>query len=85
MASSDAMLGRFGTTDEDVKPEINLKNEITHVVMSFCLFVHDRALVTSVRSTDFVDIIMVAENNDGEKNGGRRPRISALQTPKTRV
>lgn len=48
MSNSAAMLGRFGTTDEDVRPEMNLKNETTHVVMSFCLLGQERALVISV-------------------------------------
>lgn len=47
MSSSDAMLGRFGTTDDDVKPEMNLKKAMTHVVTSFFLCGHSRALVIS--------------------------------------
>lgn len=50
--SSAAMLGRFGTTDDEVKPEMNLKKDTTHVVMSFCLLDQRRALVISVRTAE---------------------------------
>lgn len=59
MSSSAAMLGRFGTTDEDVRPEMNLKNEITQVVTSFCLAGQSRALVTSGRKSKVLAIVAV--------------------------
>lgn len=58
MSSSAAMLGRFGTTDDEVKPEMNLKNETTHVVMSFCLLDQRRALVISVRNAESMAVTL---------------------------
>lgn len=54
ISSSAAMLGRFGTTDEEVKPEINLKNDTTQVVTSFCLLDQDRALVISLWTAESI-------------------------------
>lgn len=56
------MLGRFGTTDDDVRPEMNLKNEITHVVTSFCLHDQDRALVISVRIAGSIAMLLLGSS-----------------------
>lgn len=58
MSNSAAILGRFGTTDEEVKPEMNLKNETTHVVMSFCLLGQERALVISGRTAESMAVTL---------------------------
>ena len=54
--NSSAMLERFGTSEEAVKPETNLKSETVHVVKTFRLLGQFRA--SAICSSEVVDNMM---------------------------